>query len=91
MELEFNNLSELYERLKPALRTKKNEMNRRGYTYIRLEDIWNYLKEVKWKRASDLSLHEMVSDVLNTHDETIDAYLKQKLKSTNREIYLKEE
>lgn len=91
MDLEFNNLSELYERLKPALRTKKNEMNRRGYTYIRLEDIWNYLKEVKWKRASDLSLHEMVSDVLNTHDETIDAYLKQKLKSTNREIYLKEE
>lgn len=91
MDLEFNNLSELYERLKPALRTKKNEMNRRGYTYIRLEDIWNYLKEVKWKRASDLSLHEMVSDVLNTQDETIDAYLKQKLKSTNREIYLKEE
>ena len=91
MDLEFNNLSELYERLKPALRTKKNEMNRRGYTYIRLEDIWNYLKVVKWKRASVLSLHEMVSDVLNTHDETIDAYLKQKLKSTNREIYLKEE
>lgn len=91
MDLEFNNLSELYERLKPALRTKKNEMNRRGFTYIRLEDIWNYLKEVKWKRASDLSLHEMVSDVLNTHDETIDAYLKQKLKSTDREIYLKEE
>lgn len=89
--MEFNNLQELYDRLRPALRTKRNEMVRNGYNYIKPEDIWNYLKEVKWKKASDLSLYEMVNDVLNTDEGIIDAYLKQKLNLKNREIYFKEE
>lgn len=48
MEVEFNSLEELYQRIKPALTTKKEEMRRSGYVYIKEEDIWNYLKEVKW-------------------------------------------
>ena len=91
MEIEFNSLEELYNRLKPALVTKKNEMNRNGYKYIRIEDIWNYLKEIKWKKAKDLSLYEMVSDVLNVDDLLIDDYLKQKLNLKKRELYFKEE
>ena len=91
MEVEFNSLEELYNRLKPALITKKNEMNRSGYQYIKIEDIWNYLKEVKWKKAKDLTLYEMVSDVFNVDDLLIDDYLKQKLNLKNREIYFKEE
>lgn len=91
MEVEFNSLEELYNRLKPALVTKKNEMNRNGFKYIKIEDIWNYLKEVKWKKSKNLSLCEMVSDVLNVDDLLIDDYLKQKLNLKNREIYFKEE
>ena len=91
MEIEFNSLEELYNRLKPALVTKKNEMNRNGYKYIKIEDIWNYLKEIKWKKAKDLSLYEMVSDVLNVDDLLIDDYLKQKLNLKKRELYFKEE
>ncbi len=91
MEVEFNSLEELYNRLKPALITKRNEMNRNGYKYIKIEDIWNYLKEIKWKKSKDLSLYEMVSDVLNVDDLLIDNYLKQKLNLKNREIYFKEE
>ena len=91
MEIEFNSLEELYNRLKPALITKRNEMNRNGYKYIKIEDIWNYLKEIKWKKSKDLSLYEMVSDVLNVDDLLIDNYLKQKLNLKNREIYFKEE
>ena len=91
MEVEFDSLEELYNRLKPALITKRNEMNRNGYKYIKIEDIWNYLKEIKWKKSKDLSLYEMVSDVLNVDDLLIDNYLKQKLNLKNREIYFKEE
>ena len=87
--LEFNSLEELYERLKPALQAKKMEMTRQGYPYIKKEDIWNYLKEIKWKNAKDLSLNEMVSDVLNVDDGIIDAYLKQKL--GKRKVYFEEE
>lgn len=91
MELEFKSLEELYNRLKPALDTKKSEMNRNGYQYIKVEDIWNYLKEVKWRKANNLSLYEMVSDVLNTDNGIIDSYLKQKLNLNDRKLYFKEE
>ena len=91
MDIEFNSLQELYERIKPALITKQSEMKRNGFDYIRVEDIWNFFKEVKWKKANNLSLSEMVSDILNTSDELIDRYLKQKFNLINRKIYFEEE
>lgn len=90
MDLEFNSIEELYERLRPALITKCSEMKRDGYKYIKEEDIWNYLKEVKWKKAIDLGLHEMVRDVLNTENNIIDNYLKEKLNLGNRKIYFED-
>jgi len=90
MDLEFSSLEELYNHIKPALKAKQCEMKRNGYDYIKIEDIWNYFKEVKWKKASDLSISEMVSDILNTSDMQIDLYLKQKLNLMDREVYFKE-
>lgn len=87
MDIGFNSLNELYERLRPALTTKVGEMHRNGYKYIKEEDIWNYLKEVKWQKSIDLGLFQMVSDVLNTDDATIDYYLKEKLNLQNRKLY----
>ena len=88
MDFEFTSLKELYDRLMPALTTKCNEMKRMGYSYIKEEDVWNYLKEIKWKKAIDLSLHEMVNDVLNTDDVIIDKYIKDKFKNETRTINL---
>lgn len=79
--IEFQSIKELYNRLLPALRTKKIEMNRVGINYVQEEDIWNYLKEIKWKKANNLSLYEMVNDVLNTDNSLIENYLKNQLKT----------
>lgn len=87
MDITFNSLEELYKHIKPALYAKKNELNRNGYKYIKEEDIWNYLKEIKWKRSVDLSLYEMVSDIFNTDDAIIDAYLRSKLHQNDRKLY----
>lgn len=84
MEIEFHSLRELYTRIEPALETKRSEMVRAGYRYIKKEDIWNYLKEVKWKNAVGLSLSDMVDDILNSEDTLIDDYLKHKLQTTTR-------
>ncbi|MBQ4634453.1 MAG: hypothetical protein IJB71_03800 [Bacilli bacterium] len=88
MDFEFASLKELHDRLIPALTTKCNEMKRVGFSYIKEEDIWNYLKEIKWKKASNLALHEMVNDVLNTENGVIDAYLKEKIKDQTRTLNL---
>ena len=82
-DIKFTSLEELYKRLKPALKTKKDEMNQLGYMYIKEIDIWNYLKEVKWIQSRNLSLYQMVSDVLNADNILIDKYLKEKLSLRN--------
>ncbi len=90
MDFEFSSLKELYDHIKPALETKVAEMQRLGYNYIKCEDIWNYLKENKWTKASDLSLYEMINDVLNTDNVLIDTYLKEKMKVSDRTLNLEE-
>lgn len=89
-KIEFDNVKQLYDRLKPALKTKQSEMRRMGYSYVKEEDIWNYLKEVKWKKSVGLSLCEMVSDILNTEDVLIDNHLRSKLNLRKRRPILEE-
>lgn len=87
MDIKFNSLEELYNRLKPALRTKVIEMHRNGYDYIEESDVWNYLKEIKWIDSSNLGLYQMVSDILNIDNIKLVEYLKSKLNMTQRHIY----
>ena len=87
MEAQFKSVNELYVRLKPALTTKTEEMRRNGYLYIKEEDVWNYLKEIKWVKSVNLELYLIVSNILNTDDIEIDSYLKEKLNLRNRKVY----
>lgn len=82
--------AELYDRVKPALFTKKEEMRRNGFPYIKEEDIWNYLKEKKWVKERGLSLYQMVDDILNSDSMLIDDYLKSKLNLRERKRYFEE-
>lgn len=79
MDIKFNSLQELYERVKPALTTKREEMKRLGIYYVKEEDIWNYFKETKWTKATNLSLYQMVSDILNTDNIFIEEYVKERI------------
>ena len=84
--MEFESLQELYKRIRPALLSKKMDLYRSGYKYIKEEDIWNCLREKKWKQTANLSLSEMVNDVLLTENHVIDSYLKKQFKNTSRDV-----
>ena len=84
MDIKFNSLEELYNRLKPALRTKVIEMHRNGYDYIEESDVWNYLKETVF---FETLFAIKVSDILNIDNIKLDEYLKSKLNMTQRHIY----
>ena len=88
--MEFNNLSELYSRIKPALTSKKSDLKRVGIDYVKEEDIWNYLKETKWARTSNLSLADMVSDIFGLDDFTIEKYVRGNMNNIKREVNLVE-
>lgn len=87
MGIKFNSITELYTRLQPALNSKRKELLRDNYHYIKNEDIWNYLKDNKWVQDRNLSLAEMVDDVLSCQNEAIDKYVKERLKKQDRKAY----
>lgn len=87
MDITFNSVEELYQRIKPALSTKRAEMRRNGFTYATEEDIWNYLKEEKWKTSKNLSLYEMTCDIFSIDDILIDNYLRNKMSRKTRKVY----
>lgn len=80
MDIEFNNIKELYERLLPALNTKVTELKRNDIDYVKKEDIWNYLKNTKWSEANNLLLYQMVDDILNLDNYVIDEYVKKEIR-----------
>lgn len=76
--LEFKNLDELYNRIKPALYSKVEELKRKSIYYIKEEDIWNYFSSSSWRKSESLSLANMVSDILNLNDDDIKEYINHR-------------
>ena len=79
MENEIN-----YEKLKklvyPALNSKIKEMYSFGYYYIKQDDIWDFLLERIWYKKDDISLSDIVNDILNYSNEKIyDYYIEKKV------------
>ena len=70
-ELKFTNLEQLYRKLLPALTTKVADLKRSNVVGIKEIDIWNYLKIFYWKTKKDLTLGEMVDDILSTPNEEL--------------------
>jgi hypothetical protein len=50
--------------VKPAIISKLEEFNILGYEDVTEEKIWAFLKNKKWKKTPELSVHEVVRDVL---------------------------
>ena len=87
MDYEFSSKEELYQRIKPALSAKLNELKRLGYSYIHDIDIWNYLIQTKWCKSKDLMLSDIVDDIFQLKEKEIDSYLKEKISNSERTQY----
>jgi hypothetical protein len=78
MDETFSSLEELYTRLLPALESKKRELHQNHMIYIDVQDIWSYFCINKWNRGVNLTLFDMVDDILNTDNQLIDDYVQKK-------------
>jgi hypothetical protein len=81
-DFRFKTLEELYRKLLPALNAKVADLKRNKIINITEEDIWNYLKNNYWKNKKDLTLGEMVNDILTTPNIDLQEY-KIKNKSSS--------
>lgn len=69
--LDYKTEQELYQGLIPALNVKIKNIKKNKIKDITKEDIWNYLKETKWKNSIDLTLADMVQDIIHTPNDDI--------------------
>ncbi len=84
--ISFTSLDELYKRVLPALNSKVEEIKRSGIKYIVVEDIWNYLRINVWQNKSNITLADMVDDILNIDNYEIDKYMKKIISKFKRHI-----
>ena len=85
-DIKFTSLQQLYDRLKPALSTRVSEIKRLKVPYVKEEDIWNYLKTYKWNNSANLTLIDMVNDILEVDPYIIDEYIKNSFKRVKRDL-----
>lgn len=74
---EYKSQKELYLSLIPALNVKLRLLKNSDYKNIDKIDIWNYLKISKWKNSINLTISEMVNDIIHADNKDIDIYLKK--------------
>jgi len=61
--MEYKTQKDLYKALLPVLNVKERINNYYGYK-ISKEVMWNYLGSNKWRNDSNLSLAEIVNDII---------------------------
>ncbi len=83
--MEYKSEKELYRGLRGAFNVKLR-MIKDNYDYIKSIDIYNYLKITKWCKATNLSISEMVNDIISVDIQKVDEYIKEKIKKESREI-----
>ena len=82
--MEYSGEIELFKSLRGAFNVKLN-LIKKEYNYIKKVDIWNYLKINKWCKDKNLTISEMVNDIIEVDITKVDLFLKKHLKDEERE------
>ncbi len=78
-------LQKLYNYLKGAFNVKIR-LSKNRYADIQSIDIWNYLKINKWSKDKNLSISEMVNDIISVDASKVMDFIKKS--SQEKEIKL---
>ncbi len=75
--MEFKNIKELYERVYPALLIKKRELKQKGI-FVTENEIWIYLSINIFKNKENLTLADIVNEILKLDNIKLQEYLSKK-------------
>lgn len=81
----YTSQRELFNSLIPAFNVKLR-LIKKEFNYITRTDIWNYLKINKWCKDINLTISEMVDDILLVDISKVDNFLKEHLKQNDRKL-----
>ena len=83
--MEYKSQKELFSSLRGAFNVKLR-MTKEEFNYITEVDIWNYLKINKWSKDKNLTISEMVHDIINVDINKVDLFLKEYIKKEERKL-----
>ena len=69
--MEFTSQQQLYNKLLPVFNVKKRLIKNTEYNDITNQDIWYYLIEHKWKNSYNLTISDIVNDIITLDLELI--------------------
>ena len=69
--MEFTSQQQLYNKLLPVFNVKKRLTKNTEYKDITNQDIWYYLIDNKWKTAYNLTISDIVNDIITLDLELI--------------------
>lgn len=75
-EIYFNNINELYNRVLPVLKLKQKEFKNENHM-VGINNIWFCLSETKWKKSINLTLYDVVNDIITLEYKTLKDYYKE--------------
>lgn len=74
--MEYRTQEELFKLLRGVFNVKIRLIGEE-YDYIKIIDIWNYLKINKWSKDKNLTISEMVNDIIELDISKVDFFLKE--------------
>ena len=83
MDYEFSSVLDLKAHIKPALDSKVRELQRKNINYVSQYDIFEYLRNMVWPLKSNLTLYNIVDDILNTDNEIFSNYVVSKMRNSH--------
>ena len=83
MDYEFSSVLDLKAHIKPALDSKVRELQRKNINYVSQDDIFEYLRNMVWPLKSNLTLYNIVDDILNTDNEIFSNYFVSKMRNSH--------
>ncbi len=79
--MEYNSERELFEDLKGAFKVKLRMIEGK-YDNISMLDIYDYLKLNKWRYAKDLTISEIVNDIIDVDIAKVEDYIESRKEET---------
>ena len=62
--MEYSNQLELYKKLIPVFKVKERLIKASNTKNIGISDIWHYLAINKWKYSTNLTISDIVNDII---------------------------
>lgn len=75
--MEYTSQLDLYNKLLPVFNVKKRLIQYSKYKHITNENIWFYLIETKWKKAHNLTISQIVNDIITIDLEELNKNIEK--------------